>query len=103
MGNRVGRPEKVLRPDDGPLQRFAYELRQLRERDGVRLSYRQLAELTQYSISTLTQATRGERMPTLKVTLAYVTACRGDIEAWRCRWHQIARAVAGGVSRPRPE
>jgi transcriptional regulator with XRE-family HTH domain len=90
MGNRVGRPEKVLRPEDGPLQRFAYELRQLRDRDGDRLSYREIAALTRYSISTLTQATRGERLPTLEVTLAYVTACHGDTEVWRRRWYQLA-------------
>lgn len=28
-------------------------------------------------------------MPTLDVTLAYVSACGGDLDEWRTRWHEV--------------
>ncbi|MGW0845503.1 nSTAND1 domain-containing NTPase [Streptomyces sp. NPDC002787] len=50
--------------------------------------YRRLAEQAHYSISTLSSAASGQRLPTLAVTLAYVRACDGDVEEWRERWRE---------------
>ncbi|WP_021591885.1 hypothetical protein [Actinomadura welshii] len=88
------RPERALDPDAGPLQRFAHELRELRRQAGEP-GYRQLAEATRFSASALAAAARGERLPSLQVTLAYVEACDGDRERWRRAWHDVRRELAG--------
>jgi hypothetical protein len=75
------RPERALDDDDTALTRFALDLRALR--DGVgRPGYRVLAELTDYSVSTLSEAAGGRSLPTLAVAVAYVQACSGDIVEW---------------------
>ena len=51
----VGRPEKPVDPDAGPVQRLAWQLRRLRERAG-NPSYRRLAQRAHYSASTLADA-----------------------------------------------
>jgi WD40 repeat protein len=55
--------------------------------------YRRLAEQAHYSISTLSSAASGQRLPTLAVTLAYVRACDGDAEEWRERWREAAELL----------
>ncbi|MFD9791518.1 helix-turn-helix domain-containing protein [Streptomyces sp. NPDC059070] len=89
----VARPEKPLDPGAGPVAEFAEGLRRLR-RD-ARLSYRELADKTGYSPSTLSQAAGGEKLPSLAVALAYVEACGtgADLDAWEARWHLAERAV----------
>lgn len=81
-------------PDEGPLQAFAYDLRQLREKAG-NPTYRILARKAGYSPATLSEAARGQRRPSLDVTLAYVGACGGDPDEWRLRWHDLAEADTG--------
>ncbi|MEU2086711.1 DNA-binding protein [Streptomyces albus] len=81
----MGRRERPVDPAEGPVQQFAYELRKLREEAG-RPTYRQLAARCGYSVTTLSQAAAGERLPSLAVTLAYVTACGGDPAEWERRW-----------------
>ncbi|CAL9424968.1 nSTAND1 domain-containing NTPase [Streptomyces sp. enrichment culture] len=81
----MGRRERPVDPAEGPVQQFAYELRKLREEAG-RPTYRQLAARCEYSVTTLSQAAAGERLPSLAVTLAYVTACGGDPAEWERRW-----------------
>ncbi|MEQ4724155.1 helix-turn-helix domain-containing protein [Nonomuraea sp. B19D2] len=75
-------------PDAGPVQAFAFDLRRLREKAG-NPSYRKLAEHAHYSAAALARAAAGNALPTLELTLAYVTACGGDIEEWQQRWHAI--------------
>ncbi|GAA4894046.1 hypothetical protein ACFPM3_07495 [Streptomyces coeruleoprunus] len=87
----MGRPEKPVDPGAGPVQRFAYELRKLREEAG-RPTYRAMAARAGYALPTLAQAAAGERLPSLSVTLAYVGACGGDPEEWEERWREAARA-----------
>ncbi|WP_233225515.1 helix-turn-helix domain-containing protein [Amycolatopsis sp. CA-126428] len=82
-------------PADGPCERFAFELRQLREEAGSP-TYRTLAEKTHFSKATLSAAAQGRRLPTLDVALAYAQACGGDLETWRHRWEE-ARAALGGA------
>ncbi|MGW0911280.1 nSTAND1 domain-containing NTPase [Streptomyces sp. NPDC002784] len=80
----MGRREKPLDPGEGPVQRFAYELRKLRDETGG-LTYRAMAERAGYSAPTLAAAAGGERLPSLAVLTAYVTACGGDPDAWARR------------------
>ncbi|MGW1712512.1 nSTAND1 domain-containing NTPase [Streptomyces sp. NPDC002156] len=83
------RRERPLDAGDGPLVEFAAGLRQLRRKAG-NPPYRRLAEQAHYSISTLSSAASGQRLPTLAVTLAYVRACDGDVEEWEQLWREVA-------------
>ncbi|CCK26262.1 putative WD-40 repeat protein [Streptomyces davaonensis JCM 4913] len=80
----MGRREKPLDPGEGPVQRFAYELRKLRDETGG-LTYRAMAQRAGYSAPTLAAAAGGERLPSAAVLTAYVTACGGDPEEWAGR------------------
>ncbi|MFE7464193.1 hypothetical protein ACFU6R_08800 [Streptomyces sp. NPDC057499] len=93
----MGRPERPLDADAGPVQRFAAELRALRAGAGGP-TYRVMAKESDYSAPALSQAAAGERLPTLAVTLAYVTACGGDRADWERRW-RAAAAMAAAVPR----
>ncbi|MCX5098023.1 hypothetical protein OG887_00090 [Streptomyces sp. NBC_00053] len=94
----MGRPENPIDPQDGPVARFADELRKLRDEAGAP-AYRSMARRAGYSGATLSQAAAGERLPTLPVLLAYVGVCRGDAGDWQHRWEQ---ANAELLRRPRP-
>ncbi|MGW0648461.1 nSTAND1 domain-containing NTPase [Streptomyces umbrinus] len=89
------RRERPLDAGDGPLPEFAAGLRQLRQKAGSP-PYRKLAEQAHYSISTLSSAASGQRLPTLAVTLAYVRACDGDVQEWEQRWQETARDLGEG-------
>ncbi|QEV21476.1 hypothetical protein [Streptomyces alboniger] len=84
----MGRREGALDPAAGPVQRFAFELRKLRQEAGSP-TYRVMARHTGYSVATLSRAAAGERLPSLPVTLAYAQACGGDAGAWEQRWHEV--------------
>jgi hypothetical protein len=90
---RPGRPERPLDPGDGPLSSFAYQLRQLRAVAGYP-TYRDLARTALFSPSVLSTAASGSSFPSLQVTLAFATACGGDIGEWRHRWETAAQALA---------
>lgn len=70
---------------------FASDLQLLR--DERRLSFREMAKLTNYGKSVLGKAARGRRLPTLGVTLAFVHACQGPEDEWRGRWAQTRQAI----------
>ncbi|GAB2801884.1 nSTAND1 domain-containing NTPase [Streptomyces daliensis] len=89
----MGRREVPVDPSAGPVQRFAYELRKLREEAGGP-TYRQLAARADYSVTTLSQAAAGERLPSLAVTLAYARACGGEPETWELCWREAAAEAA---------
>ncbi|GGM90670.1 hypothetical protein GCM10011609_29650 [Lentzea pudingi] len=91
------RPEKPLDPFAGPVEQFAFDLRKLREKAGSP-GYRELGRLSHYSASTLADAARGQRLPSLAVSLAFVRACGGDEEMWEQRWRDISEAAP-----PHPE
>nr|EIF91353.1 putative WD-40 repeat protein [Streptomyces tsukubensis NRRL18488] len=76
----MGRREKPLDPGAGPVQRFAYELRELRRSAGGP-SYRAMARDAPYTAPTLSAAASGEKLPSLAVALAYVAACGGGERA----------------------
>ncbi|MFM9553920.1 XRE family transcriptional regulator [Streptomyces caniscabiei] len=96
------RRERPLDGGDGPLVEFAAGLRQLRRKAG-NPPYRELADQAHYSISTLSSAASGQRLPTLAVTLAYVRACAGDTEEWRERWREAAELLGEGEPGPGAE
>ncbi|QFZ18057.1 nSTAND1 domain-containing NTPase [Saccharothrix syringae] len=89
------RGERPLDVGDGPLLKFAADLRSLRDRAG-RQSYRQMGARAHYSATTLSDAAGGRKLPTLAVTLAYVRACEGDVAEWEDRWRQVAAEVLPG-------
>ncbi|MGH3168464.1 MAG: helix-turn-helix domain-containing protein, partial [Trebonia sp.] len=70
-------------------------LRDLRRRSG--LTYDQLGKNAHYATSTVQAATAGQRLPTLRVTMAFVKACGGDADPWREYWTQIRRAMDRGA------
>lgn len=89
----MGRPERRLDPDGGPVERFALELRRLRESAG-KPSYRELSRRAHYSVTALSEAAGGESLPSLPVTLAYAQACGADRSLWEARWRSVAEEVA---------
>ncbi|MCX5336318.1 hypothetical protein [Streptomyces sp. NBC_00140] len=93
----MGRPERPVDPQAGPVQRFAHELRDLRRTAGGP-SYRRMAEAAGFSAATLSEAARGERLPSLAVVQGYVRACGGDPGEWEPRWKD-AEAEAASAAR----
>ncbi len=77
---------------------LAYDLRQLRRAAGGP-SYRQLSRQAHYSVTALSETAEGEVLPTLEVTLAYVTACEGDRDEWGARWRTVAQQLTAGDQR----
>ncbi|MGW2892656.1 nSTAND1 domain-containing NTPase [Streptomyces griseoruber] len=94
----AGRREVPVDPAASPVQRFAFGLRELRAEAGG-ITYRSLARRAGYSVTTLSQAAAGERLPTLPVTLAYVGACGGDLTQWEARWKEAVTQSTGDGAR----
>ncbi|MGI5456378.1 hypothetical protein ACQEWB_25070 [Streptomyces sp. CA-249302] len=94
----MGRPERPVDPEAGPVQRLAHQLRALRQ-DAGSPSYRTMAKTAGFSATTLSQAAAGERLPSLDVVRGYAHACGADPEEWVPRWKE-AEAEAGGTARP---
>jgi WD40 repeat protein len=92
-GSAMPRPERALDPRAGPVQQFAGDLRRLRQKAGSP-GYRELAQATGYSVSTLSDAAGGRRLPGLPVVRAYVAACGGDPDEWEDRWRSAAVTLA---------
>jgi hypothetical protein len=90
----MGRKETPIDPAAGSLAEFAARLRALRRAAGSP-TYRRLARKAHYSASTLSIAARGQMVPSLAVTLAYVRACDGDAEEWTRRWHELVETLTG--------
>ncbi|MFI8390499.1 NB-ARC domain-containing protein [Streptomyces sp. NPDC085540] len=96
----MGRLERPLAPDAGPVTAFARELRRLRTAAGSP-GYRDMATRAMFSASVLSDAAAGYRLPTLQVALAFAEACGGDRASWERRWHEAARADGDdGSARP---
>lgn len=69
---------------DWPLATFANGLRALKHES--KLNYREMAEKAHYCREVLSAAARGQELPTLQVTLAYVRVCGGSEEEWCVQW-----------------
>jgi WD40 repeat protein len=92
----VGRPERPVDPEAGPVQRLAHELRELRKAAGGP-SYRRMAETADFSATTLSQAAAGERLPSLDVVRGYVRACGADLGEWEASWKAAEAELSGAV------
>jgi hypothetical protein len=53
-----------------------------------------MAARTHFSPSVLSTAAAGAAFPTLRVTLAYATACGASAAEWQRRWEATARELA---------
>jgi tetratricopeptide (TPR) repeat protein len=95
----VGRPERIITGDVTPLTEFARGLRGLRRAAGSP-SYRRLSAGTHFSPSTLARAAAGQALPSLEVTLAYVTACGGEAAEWEARRAEAASWLRSQDARP---
>ncbi|RJQ72752.1 hypothetical protein D5S17_25905 [Pseudonocardiaceae bacterium YIM PH 21723] len=96
------RPELPLDPNDGVVALFASELRRLRAECG-NPGYRELARRAHYSVTALSSAAAGQKLPSLAVTLAFVRACGGDAQRWETRWKDIAAELAREAEPPAPQ
>ncbi|MFC8519447.1 helix-turn-helix domain-containing protein [Streptomyces sp. NPDC057257] len=88
----MGRREKPVDPDAGPVQHLAHDLRLLREKAG-KPPYRQMAERAGYSTTALSQAAAGDQLPTLALVRAYAEALGADPDEWEERWRQADAEV----------
>ncbi|MGW6447561.1 nSTAND1 domain-containing NTPase [Lentzea sp. NPDC055074] len=93
------RPERPLDAAQDAVQRFAADLRALRNDAGMP-TYRQLAERSGYAVSTVAAAAGGRRLPTLDVALAYAMACGGEKQEWSAKWQAAALALAEARGAP---
>lgn len=93
----MGRAEKPLDPASGPVQRFAHELRLLRQKAGSP-TYRAMARQASYAAPTLSAAAAGDRLPSPAVTRAYALACGGDPDTWERRLAEAAEETLRGRS-----
>lgn len=89
---KKGRPQRPLDPGADPIQRFAYDLRQIRPPG---LTYRKMAERVHYSAQTLSAAVNGRQLPSQEVTRAFVQACGGDTTQWEQRWLDTQAQLQG--------
>ncbi|HST85959.1 MAG TPA: hypothetical protein VLL08_29745 [Kineosporiaceae bacterium] len=93
----MGRPELPVDPEAGVLQRFAHELRELREVAG-KPTYREMAQRGGASVTVLSRAASGERLPSLAAVLAYARACGANPGDWELRWKSAAEEAADDVA-----
>ncbi|MGJ6968432.1 nSTAND1 domain-containing NTPase [Streptosporangium sp. G11] len=89
----MGRRERPVDPAEGPVPDFAHALRKLRQEAGG-ITYRDMARRVGHSVTTLSQAAAGERLPSLRTVLAYVEACGGDLAEWETRWRDVTAELA---------
>lgn len=76
-------------------------LRALKDQSG--LSFRDIADRSHFSRSTISEAMAGRRMPSLETVLAIVRACGGDEAAWHAQWQRTFELVDREVERVDPE
>ncbi|WP_415647338.1 ATP-binding protein [Stackebrandtia soli] len=95
----MGRSEQPLGIAASPVERFAFDLRRARDAAG-RPTFRRLSAVTGYSMSTLSDALSGRRLPTWPVVEALLEVFPDvDVPGWRRRW----LSVSNGRSRPQEE
>ncbi|WP_405652003.1 hypothetical protein [Streptomyces sp. NBC_00019] len=96
----MGRREKPVDPDAGPVQRLAHELRLLREKAG-KPPYREMAERVGYSTTALSQAAAGDQLPSLALLRAYVQVLDEDPDEWERRWREADADVRAASAEER--
>ncbi|WP_329274269.1 WD40 repeat domain-containing protein [Streptomyces sp. NBC_01451] len=98
----MGRPERQLDPEAGPVQRLAHELRELRRAAGGP-SYRTMTAAAGCSVTSLSEAAAGRKLPSFTVFQGYVRACGGDLGEWEPRWKDADAEAAGTVRAQTPD
>ncbi|MCD9878431.1 nSTAND1 domain-containing NTPase [Streptomyces guryensis] len=88
----MGRREKPVDPEAGPVQRLAHDLRLLREKAG-KPPYREMAARAGYSTTALSQAAAGDQLPSLALVRAYVRVLDADPDEWERRWREADAEV----------
>ncbi|GAA4010342.1 hypothetical protein GCM10022247_35640 [Allokutzneria multivorans] len=83
-----GRPELPILDSTTPAGRMARQLRELRDSVG-KPTYLMMEQRASFSLSALSCAARGRRMPTRRAVIAYATACGADPEEWGRKWDEI--------------
>jgi hypothetical protein len=91
--NGMGRREKHLDPDTGPLSQFASDLRGLRHAAGG-ATYREMSKSAGYSPSALSAAASGANLPSAGVLSAYVRVCGGDVDDWLAKRSAVSATLA---------
>ena len=91
----MARPEKPITAD-GPAATFATKMRRARYAAG-NPKYRAMAARSGYSHTALSQAARGERLPSWECVQAYLRACgvtdEAEFKEWQGDWESTRRAV----------
>jgi WD40 repeat protein len=98
----MGRPERLVDPKAGGIQLLAHDLRELRAIAGTP-TYRKMAVEAGFSVTVLSQAASGERLPSLAVVLAYARACGGDQAEWELRWKAAAQDASDEAAAARDD
>lgn len=96
----MGRTETPVDPLEGPVTRFARELRKIRQEAG-NPTYREMSRVAHVPAPTLSRAAAGRRLPGLVAVRAYAQACGQDPGAWEERWRETwENVVELGRSQP---
>ncbi|MER8184903.1 helix-turn-helix transcriptional regulator [Kitasatospora sp. NPDC094015] len=82
----MGRRENPVAAGEPALRRLACWLRE--QRDRAELTYRQLADRTNFHPTTLQRATSGRSLPSWEVVEAMARACDADLRTARRKWTQ---------------
>jgi hypothetical protein len=98
--SRAGRPQEPLDPSADAVVALAHALREARHRSCLTL--RQVAEKTNYSVTTCTAASRGKELPTWQATVAFTRACGGDEDQIRALWEQAALSLGRDIESSTP-
>ncbi|MEV7780850.1 helix-turn-helix transcriptional regulator [Kitasatospora sp. NPDC088351] len=80
----MGRRENPITATEPALGRLAAWLRE--QRDEAKLTYRQLADRTNYHSTTLQRATNGRSLPSWEVVEAIARECGADLKTARKKW-----------------
>jgi transcriptional regulator with XRE-family HTH domain len=98
---QVAEPGSELEPPAGGLEEFCRGLAKLRA--AAELTVRELEKRSGYSKAALSKAASGRSLPSFDLTMAYVGACGGNVQAWEQRWRELRAALdaaASTASRP---
>ncbi|MEU9043604.1 MULTISPECIES: helix-turn-helix transcriptional regulator [unclassified Kitasatospora] len=93
----MGRRQRSLDPDAGPVAEFALRLRTLRERAGTP-TFAAMSRRVHRSTTVLSEAAGGVDLPTWTTVEAFLEACgETDTAPWREHWERVRDALGEPV------
>lgn len=95
------RPERTLDPTTNPVHAFAADLRTLRQKAG-NPTYLKMSRATGKSRTALAEAAGGDHVPRWETVEAYVRACNGVPDDWRCKWEALQEPREQAVASSSP-